>query len=320
MNIAHRIAAMSIIAITLISCGASPAVARPPLKFGWIVWPGWYPLIIARDTGIFTKHGLAIEPVFYDSYAAIPADLAAGKLDGTLTGLYDILQLPKLSELRVVLVTDNSDGAEGLVADINVPTIADLRGKRVGVMQGSIGEFFLRSMLAHHQIDVKAVTIVPVEPEQIVAQLGNTVDAGYTWQPFVGQALAQQRHMLASTADLPGLVPDVAVFSSAAIATRRADVQAFVNSWFEALDYWQAHPAEANALIAQATKQPVAEVSSAGAKLFSRADNQRAFQPGSDTTSLQFAGQRQVDFLVTTGSMRLAPDLAQLLDSSFIKP
>ena len=115
------------------SAGSTPASTNAPLKVAWTLWPGWYPIIIAQEKGFFAKHGVSVEPVRYDNYASVYPDMASQKIDGAASGLYDLLVPASQTPLKVVMVTDNSDGAEGLIATANIQTPADLAGKSIGV-------------------------------------------------------------------------------------------------------------------------------------------------------------------------------------------
>ncbi len=44
-----------------------------------------------------------------------------------------------------------------------------------------------------------------------------------------------------------------------------------IKAWFEALNYWQSNPAEANAIIAEATQRTPEQIPTKGIKLFSLA-------------------------------------------------
>jgi NitT/TauT family transport system substrate-binding protein len=305
----------------LAACGAqAPAVsANPPLRVGWTLWPGWYPIVIAQEKGFFAKHGVTVEPVFYSNYEAVYPDLVSGKLDGAVSGFYDLLVPASQAPLKVVMVTDNSNGAEGLIAvnDITKPT--DLANKRIGVSFGSIGEFFTFNLLRNNGLTKADVTFSNVDAETVPSQVPSQLDAGYTWEPHLSQAAANNAHILASTADTPGLVPDVVVFQAQIAQKRPEDVRGFVAAWFEAITWWQANQAEGNSIIAKATNQKPEDISTTGVKLFDQAGNVSAFQPGSDTTSLFYTGKLQTDYLTSISAFNSALDLNTLLDPSFLK-
>ncbi len=301
------------------SSGSAPAVNQTPLKVAWTLWPGWYPIIIAQEQGFFAKHNVSVEAVYYANYASVFPDIASQKIDGAVSGLYDLLVPASQTPLKVVMVTDNSDGAEGLIATADIQTPADLKGKRIGVSPSSIGEFFTVNLLRQNGLTSADVTLTNVDAESVPAQIPSKLEAGYTWEPHLSQAMGNNNHVLASTADVPGLVPDVVVFQAKVVEQRPEDVRNFVAAWFEAVSWWQANPAEGNAIIAKATDQKAEDISIVGVKVFNQSENITAFAQGTDTTSLFFSGQKQLDYLISINAFNKAPDLNTLLDPSFLK-
>ncbi|MCG8416732.1 MAG: ABC transporter substrate-binding protein [Proteobacteria bacterium] len=77
-------------------------------------------------------------------------DYEAGTLDGGFFALADALSLASRTrnDLRIILICDNSDGADVVVAADDVQEIADLRDRRIGTGLGSFGELLVRQMLA----------------------------------------------------------------------------------------------------------------------------------------------------------------------------
>ncbi len=92
-----------------------------------------------------------------------------------------------------------------------------------------------------------------------------------------------------------------------------------INAWFEALNYWQSNPAEANAIIAEATQRTPEQISTKGIKLFSLEDNLNAFKDSTDPTSLYENGRVNADFMISTGVLTHAPNVDELLDPSFLQ-
>lgn len=306
-------------AFILSACGASaPAEEKPPLKVGWSLWPGWYPLLIAQEKGFFQKHDVEVDLTFYSMYSQTLPELDSGKTDAAVMVVGDALQLATQGNTKIVLITDNSDGGDSIMTSVDINSPADLRGKRIGVGFGTFGEVLVREMLKINHMSIADVTLVDVPPESLPAALGKTVDAGHTFPPFTAQAVQKGYHPIFSSAETPGLISDVLVFRSKVIAERPDDVHAFITAFFEAQEWWLANPGEAAALIAQATGLKPEEISTEGLQLFNRADNINAFKPGEDTTSLFFTTQLYVDFQIQTGRLNSAPDLTQLLDASFL--
>jgi len=323
-KITRTILMLVVTALVSVACGsATPAISRPPLTVGWILWGGWYPIVIAQKQGLFEKHGVAVNPVFYDIYSQIPSDFASGKLDGALVSLYDILPVESQNQNshdKVVMITDDTVGADAILAGPEIKTVADLKGKRLGVKLGSYIEVMVARMLEQNHLSTSDVQLVNVEPENaLLALQAHQVEAVHSYEPIVSQMETQGYHTLFSSAETPGLMPNVLAFSGSVLRDRPEDVKAFVAAWLEAQAFWQANPEAGNQLIAEATGQKPEDISLKGIALRSLSDNQKAFAVGTDTTSVYYSAKLNLDFLIQSGNITKAPDTNILLDPAFLK-
>lgn len=308
-----------ITSIVLAACGtpAAPSANKTPLKVSWNLWVGFYPLIIADKNGLFEKHGVQVELVLMNGPQDTMVALSSHAVDGSTGVFTDLIPLANENELHAVMVTDSSDGGDQFVSAADAATVADLKGKRIGTQFGTFSELFVREMLNQNGLALGDVQLVNVPPEQLPGALGNTVDAGHTYEPFTSEAINNGYHVLFSSSDTPGLIVDVVAFRGSVVKERPEDIRAFVAAWAEALAWWQANPAEGNAIIAEATGQKMEDISTTGAHLYSLEDNKKAFdknQPG----SLYDITQKNIDFFSSTGGLSSAPDITQLIDASFL--
>jgi len=298
-----------------------PTPERPLLKVTWNLWPGNYPLVIAEELGLFEKHGVAVESILSDAYESMGPDFLAGKTDGVLFTWTDALVMDARTpdSARVVLVLDESAGGDVVVATTDITAVADLKGRSIGASAGSFGELLVRHMLQANEMMLDDVTLVDVSPEVVAEAMPEAIQAGFTFEPHTSQALSRGHHIIFTSAEAPGLIADVAIFRTEVVKERPEEIRAFIAAWFEALDYWQQNPEEGNALIAKALNLPPEEISTEGLKLLNLEDNLRAFESGSDTTSLYVSGQINADFLISTGGLTNAPEIERLLDPSFLQ-
>lgn len=310
---------MTSLLVTACAGAATPEPERPPLKVEWTFWPGFYPIAIAVELGLFEKHNVKVEPLFYEDGSTATADFSAQKMDGAMFVTGDILTLATQAPLKIVLVLDNSAGADQVVAVPDVTTVADLRGKRIGLTTGGFSELFVRKMLEVNGLTTDDVIIKIVEPEAVPEGLPDLIDAGHTWEPHTSRAVAAGNHVIFSSADTPGLIPDVLVFHASVVEERPDDIRAFIAAWFEAVAFWEANPEEAAQMIAKHTGLEPEEISAEGIKLFDLEDNKIAFTRGTDTTSLYVSTQEYIDFLIASGDLDTVPDLNQLIDPSFLE-
>lgn len=308
------------LAFLVMACNTSQASPeRPPLKVTWNLWPGNYPIVLAKELGLFEKHGVEVESILSDSYDMMAPDFIERKTDAVLFTLVDALlidaQEPDSS--RVTVVIDESNGADVVIATPEIKTVADLRGQRIGAGFGSFGELLVRQMLATNNLTLDEVTMVDIGPEAVPGAIPSSIQAGFTFDIYA-LPNPDDHHIIFSSADTPGLIVDVMMFRREVIEDRPEDVRAFINAWFEAVDYWRVNPDEGTNIIARALDLPVDEISLEGLRLLNRADNLRAFDPGPDTRSLLVSGQLNTNFLISTGSLTTAPNLERLLMPSFL--
>lgn len=313
------LSALIVVAVFLSACSKTQAAVKPPLRVAWSLWPGYYPMAIAVEKGFFEKHGVQVESFFYSSYGEQAPALASGKIDGAAGVLNDMLLDRVAEKVQVVLIADNSDGSDQIVAAPGLLGAADIRGKRIGTVKGTFGEFFAHAMLEQKGILPAEVTFVDVAPEAVPGAISNTIDLGHTYEPYTSQARAKGYTVIFSSAETPGLIVDVFAFRRNVLQERPADVKAFIAAWFEAAQYWQANPVEGNAIIAKATGLKPEEISVEGVKLFDLAANLNAFKAGNDTTSVYFTAGKARQFLISTGDISRPIKIDEILDASFLQ-
>lgn len=317
-----KIVCFFLLAVFLVSaCGGGPATTAPaPLRVGWSLWPGFYPIAIAAEKGFFDKQGVQVEPVFYSVYNDQASDLASGMIDGGAAVLSDILFDSISSNVKVVLITDNSTGADQIVAADSIPSLQEVRGKRIGVQPGMVGGMLLiRQMLEQNGIQPSEVTFVDVPPEKVPSAIPGLIDLGYTFEPFASEALAKGHKALFTSADAPGVIVNVLAFRTQIAQSRPQDVKAFIAAWEEALQYWKDHPAEGNAIIAAATGLKPEAISTRGVTLFDLTDNRAAFVSSNDAASIYFTARKELQFLADNGDITRPVDINTLLDPSFLQ-
>jgi len=82
-------------------------------------------------------------------------------------------------------------------------------------------------------------------------QLGD-VDAAVIWEPWLSQA-AKTPHgkLLADSSERPGLIVDCLITKASTLEERKGDMRAVARAWAKAVDYYDAHPEEAIAIMAR---------------------------------------------------------------------
>lgn len=313
--------------LVLTGCGESDVPARsdhPPMRVALSFWPGSFWTVIADDRGWFEEAGLEVEGVDTDAdyYRSID-DLIAGKLDAQQMPLYDLL-LRNIAgaDLVGVIVGDHSSG-DSIVVRPSIGNVAGLAGKKVGIVPDTYLEYLLDQVLRTRGLSIADVVVKNVSLEQTGRAFRD--DAGLaavvTWEPFAADAIAAGGKVIYSSAETPGLMPDVWVFRREFIERRPDDVRKFVAVWRRTTDHIVANPAGAHAVVARIDGRSSDEVARIvqAARILTLADNRAALSYAAGSYSVHTSARRIVQFLVERGVAKESLDTDRMFDTSFIR-
>lgn len=295
-----------------------------PIQIALSPWPGWYLWYIAEEKGLFKKHGVNVElkwfPVYSDSLQA----LATGQVDANSQTLSDtIAPLSKGIPLKVVLVNDNSNGGDAIVAKPEIQSVADLKGKTVATELGTVDHFLLLTALERNGMSETDINYVNMTVNDAApAFINKKVDASVLWEPFQTTAVKEGGgKVLFSSKETPGLIPDLLVFKAETVEKRADDVQKIVDAWFEALAELKNNPKETLELLAKKAEQTPEEFQLGldSIKIFSKAENLKAFADAESYESLAYTGTKTAEFLKKLGMVSDVPDVKAALEPKFVQ-
>jgi NitT/TauT family transport system substrate-binding protein len=291
---------------TAASSSGAPSGARDKLTIGYSAWPGWFPLEVANAKGLFTAAGLDVDLKYFVDYTSSLDALVAGQVDVNAQTLNDtIFAVASGAKQKVVVVNDNSTGNDQIICDQSITSVNDLKGKSVAAEAGVVDHFLLLQGLTKAGLTEKDIKFQGVKTDAAAAAFqGGQFDCAAVFAPFTLQALKRPgSHVLFSSADFPGVIPDHLVATESA-AGKSAVMQKLVNAWYATLDFIKANPDEAVKLMADKAAVSVDEYKSLekGTTIFtaSQAVNAFADRPG-DPTSLPEMARRINPFLVSSG-------------------
>ena len=93
--------------------------------------------------------------------------------------LFDVMLLnSKGADLIGIATTDQSAGADGIVARAGIDSLTALKGKRIGASKGTYVEYMLSIVLAREGLAMSDVTLVDMPGEQALAERRGHVVAG----------------------------------------------------------------------------------------------------------------------------------------------
>lgn len=303
---------------------SAPTENLGKMVFGWNVWPGVLPYLVAYEKGFFNKYGLDVEVKEEESYTKMLDDWTNKKIDFVPDMVFiDAIKLKANGQdPRVVGVSDYSNGADGIVAGANINSVADLKGKKVAVELGSFGEYLLLSVLQKYDINPKDVIKVNyVAQEAAEALMDNKVDAAVTSEPGLSVAIQRGRKKIFSTSDDINFIIDTLVFSEEYAEANPKKVKAALAAYFEAIDFIKNNPEEVNMLGAKYFKISPQEFGEylKGVTLADKRINLTYFSYAAGVDSLYGIYKELSIFLLQNGLIKKQMDGESIIDSSFVR-
>jgi NitT/TauT family transport system substrate-binding protein len=280
---------------------------------------------VAEESEIFDKSNINADLVFYD-YAKSVQALKDGQVEANFQALSDTVKmLDDNSNLDpvIVLTTDASNGGDAIIVKKEIKQISDLKNKKIATEKGEVDHFMLLLALKNAGMSEADIQLQSLDPRAAVAAfVEGQVDAVVLYLPYTKEALKRAgSKVLLSSKDFPQAIPSHLVVDRKLIEERRSDVQALVNTWFATLNFVRQNPENSYKIMADYLGVSVSEFKNyeSEIKFFSVEENLKAFNSGSDLTSLPYAAQEFSNFLLNAGIIKQKPDLSQLFDNSFVK-
>ena len=300
---------------------AAPAAAQDmKLAIGMSGWTGFAPLTLAKEAGLFKKNGVdaTIKMIPQkDRHLA----LKSGDIQCAATTVETWISW-KAAGVDVVQVfqLDKSYGADGLAVRADIKSIKDLKGKKVAAWAPGTAPYFLLSwFLKKNGLSIKDVTIVSLDPQAAANAFitGQDIAAAATYEPYLSavRAKPESGRIIATTLDYP-MVMDTFGCTPKFLKENRKTVEAAFKSYLDALEMIAKEPAKANEIMGAAVKQSGEQFAKSASYLRwqDKAANQKFF-----AGEIQAFMKEAAELLLETGVIKQVPDLAKIVDASFVK-
>jgi NitT/TauT family transport system substrate-binding protein len=224
------------------------------MRLGMTTWVGYGPMFLARDKGFFKENGLDVELQIIEDAALYMAAVAAGKLDGNASTIDEIMKYrsPDFC-FKAVVALDDSHGGDGVLVQTDINSLADLKGKAVGMNEGSVSQFWFNILLKREGMTEKDLEITNMTADDAAAAfIAGQIPAAVTWEPHLTLVRTKnQGKVLIDSASTPGLIVDVVSLTCDYIDKNPKDVEAFVKGLYKAVDFIKTNPDEAYAIMAK---------------------------------------------------------------------
>jgi NitT/TauT family transport system substrate-binding protein len=284
-------------------------------------WTGFAPLTLAKEAGLFAKHGLDVtikKIPQKDRHLAIASgdvQCAATTVETWVGWNANGVTTTQIFQL------DKSYGADGMVVKPGIAKISDLKGKTVAASAPGTAPYFgLAWILKKNGLSIKDVKVLTLEPQPVATAMvaGNAdFDAGMTYEPYLSTVRAKPEagKIIATTLDYP-MVMDTVGCTPKYLADNPKVAKALADGYFDALEMIKSDPKKSYEIMGADVKQSgeAFEKSAAYLRWQDKAANQKFFS-GEHAAFSKEAG----DLLLEIGSIRALPDMSKLADTQFIK-
>jgi len=298
----------------------SPAFAQDTkVAVGLSGWTGFAPLTLAKEAGIFKKHGLDVDLKKIpqkDRHLAI----ASGDIQCAATTVETwVVWNASGVATKQIFQLDKSYGADGMVVRSNIQKIADLKGKTVAASApGTAPYFTLAWFLKKNGLSVKDVTVVNLEPGPAAqAFVAGQNDAAMTYEPYLSTVRSNPSagKIIATTLDYP-MIMDTFGCTPKFLADNPRAAKALADSYFDAIDLIAKEPKKSFEIMGADVKQTGEqfEASQKYLRWQDRAANRKFF-----AGELQQFSKEAADLLLEIGIIKQVPDLNSLTDTRFIQ-
>ncbi|WP_294374439.1 ABC transporter substrate-binding protein [uncultured Clostridium sp.] len=295
-----------------------------PFILGISPMAGWYAWYGIQDSGIFEDNGVCVKIEFFPVYSDSLTAFYSRRVDGIcIAGSDTIAPYNEGVDLKTVLVTDTSYGADGLVVKDGINSIEDLKGKTVATEIGTLEHMFLLKTLEKYGMTIDDINFVNMTINDAgPAFIAGSVDAAVLWEPTLSMAVNGGGKLLYSSRETPGLIPDTFAVSQRVMDSSSEYVQKIINSWFDGTKLINARDdkfIEEVANDAELSKEEYLNMLD-GVTIYDKKMNEGIFTDGSDYNHLIYTLNDTAEFLLNVEMIdRLPDDLNNVLDDRYIK-
>ena len=169
-----------------VTAGASgTTAARQKVSIALVNQPQSTLILVAVKKGYFSDEGLDVQVLPQSFGKAALQAMVEGKADFATTAETPIMfSILRGERIFVIANVETSTANDAVIArvDAGIAKPADLKGKRIGFLQGTTIDFFLDSFLTAQGLTRQDITPVPLKPDEMLdALLEKKADAVAAW-------------------------------------------------------------------------------------------------------------------------------------------
>ena len=293
---------------------------RPPdlVRVASNSWVGYAPLFLARELGHLQEPLLRL--VQMPSNSASLMALASGQVEAAALTLDELLVAREDGlDLQVIMVFDESAGADVVMVRPGITRLEQLRGQRIAVENTATGALMLSHTLQAAGLTPNDVVKVDMAGRrQTDAYARQQVDAVVCFEPHATQLDKLGAQRLIDSSRFGGLILDVLVAQRAAVQAWPQHFSQLVAGCFKALAVLQTQPAKAHQQLAPTLgiSQPELTQALKGVRMQTLADNHALL--GGPTPGLLAIAHKVSALMLSSQLLRAPAPTDHLVDAQFL--
>ncbi len=213
--------------------------AKDSFNVCWSHYTGWEPWGYAAEKGIVKKwadkYDIEVKVDLINDYIESINLYTGGRYDACTMTNMDALTIPAVGGIdsTALIVGDYSNGNDGIVIK-NGKSVADLKGKKVTLVELSVSHYLLARALDKNGLSEKDLTVVNTSDADIAALFITTPGAAtVTWNPPLQQVRnAKGAKLVFDSSEIPGEILDLMVVKTDADERLK---KALAGAWYETM-------------------------------------------------------------------------------------
>ncbi|NWB94130.1 putative urea ABC transporter substrate-binding protein [Pseudomonas agarici] len=230
--------------LTLLTSPSSHAGAKTGFNVCWTIYAGWMPWEYAQAQGVVDKwakkYGIHVKVTQLNDYVESINQYTAGQFDGCTMTNMDALTIPAAGgvDSTALIVSDFSNGNDGIVVKGTGKTIADLSGMDVNLVELSVSHYLLARALDTVGLREKDLKVVNTSDADISAAFNtDEVQAVTTWNPMLADIKATPDVTeVFDSSKIPGEILDMMVLNTQTLEDNPALGKVLAGAWFEVME------------------------------------------------------------------------------------
>ena len=281
------------------------------------------PAFAALEKGFFAKHGLNVKIIMYPTGVEMINGLLGGQqavnVMGSipfLAGIANGLPLVLIGHLHGDATKDSYSTGHSLVVGpgTGIKSIADLKGKKIGLPRGTGAEGYLTGLLQANKLTPADVTMVNIKPADLPTALAQKdVAAIAVWEPWPSPAIVKVPGSLRlASGGCPSCYIPAAFLTSKQVVEKNPEaLRRFMAAISESEQWVRQNPDAA----AEINMHWITGIDLAVMK---EAMRQASFDPRMSKNTVAGYKARTIPSLVAGGGLKSAVDPTPFVDAQFI--